>query len=143
MNTESATNVLTRQWRIATYSKTVTPRNRMPETGASGSVGAPFEQSEGAARPHCPLRASPIYSVLSLSLPPLRSERVTVFCFRLFRSLVPRSQKSKTKMGYETYPNFLRLSCYIPLAERVLLCLFGFDRIPNHESPFTNHPSTR
>ena len=50
MNTESATNVLTRQWRIATYSKTVTPRNRMPETGASGSVGAPSEQSEGATR---------------------------------------------------------------------------------------------
>jgi hypothetical protein len=54
MNTESATNVLTRQWRIATYSKTVTPRNRMPETGASGSVGAPLEQSEGATRQQAP-----------------------------------------------------------------------------------------
>ena len=54
MNTESATNVLTRQWRIATYSKTVTPRNRMPETGASGSVGAPLEQSEGATRQQGP-----------------------------------------------------------------------------------------
>jgi hypothetical protein len=43
---------------------------------------------------------------LSLSLPPLRAERVTVFCFRLFRSLVPRSQKSKTKMVWGTYPNF-------------------------------------
>jgi hypothetical protein len=34
-----------------------------------------------------------------LSSPPLSAERVTVFCFRLFRLLVPRSQKSKTKMG--------------------------------------------
>jgi hypothetical protein len=30
-----------------------------------------------------------------LSSPPLRAERVTVFCFRLFRSLFPRSQKSQ------------------------------------------------
>src|SRR5271165_2625804 len=45
MNSESLTNVLTRQWRIVTGSKTVNPRNRMPETGASGSVGAPLEES--------------------------------------------------------------------------------------------------
>ena len=86
-----------------------------------------------------PLRATPIYSVLSLSSPPLRAERVTIFCFRLFRSLVPRSQKSKTKMGWKTYPNFVRLGCYIPLAERLLLCLFRSDRISNHESLLTNH----
>ena len=30
-----------------------------------------------------------------MSSPPLRAERVTVFCFRLFRSLFPRSQKSQ------------------------------------------------
>ena len=42
MNSESLANVSTRQWRIVTGSKTVNPRNRMPETGASGSVGAPF-----------------------------------------------------------------------------------------------------
>ena len=42
MNPESLTNVLTRQWRIVTGSKTVNPRNRMPERGASGSVGAPL-----------------------------------------------------------------------------------------------------
>jgi hypothetical protein len=45
MNSESLTNVLTQQWRIVTGSKTVKPRNRMPETGASGSVGAPLEES--------------------------------------------------------------------------------------------------
>src|SRR5437899_827103 len=45
MNSESFRNVLTRQWRIATGRKTVKPRNRMPETGASGSVGAPLEES--------------------------------------------------------------------------------------------------
>jgi hypothetical protein len=45
MNSESLTNVLTRQWRIVTGSETVNPRNRMPESGASGSVGAPLEES--------------------------------------------------------------------------------------------------
>ena len=45
-------------------------------------------------------------------------------------------------MGQETYPNFVRLGCYISLAERVLLCLFGFDRITNHESLLTNHGFT-
>src|SRR5271165_6313148 len=45
MNSESLTSVLTRQWRIVAGSKTVNPRNRMPETGASGSVGAPLEES--------------------------------------------------------------------------------------------------
>ena len=45
MNSESLTNVLTRQWRIVAGSKTVNPRNRMPESGASGSVGAPLEES--------------------------------------------------------------------------------------------------
>jgi hypothetical protein len=54
MNSESLTNVLTRQWRIVTGSKTVNPRNRMPETGASGSVGAPLEESEGATRQRLP-----------------------------------------------------------------------------------------
>ncbi len=45
MNSESLTNVLTQQWRIVTGSETVNPRNRMPERGASGSVGAPLEES--------------------------------------------------------------------------------------------------
>ena len=45
MNSESSTNVLTRQWRIVTGSETVNTRNRMPESGASGSVGAPLEES--------------------------------------------------------------------------------------------------
>ena len=42
----------------------------MPETGASGSVGAPLEQSEGATRQRPPsaLRAGPsIYSVCFLT----------------------------------------------------------------------------
>jgi hypothetical protein len=46
-------------------------------------------------------------------------------------------------MGYETSHNFVMLSCYIPLAERVLLCLFGFDRLTNHESLLTNHLPVR
>src|SRR5271165_6342344 len=54
MNSESLTNVLTRQWRIVAGSKTVNPRNRMPETGASGSVGAPLEESAA-------LRAGPFH----------------------------------------------------------------------------------
>ena len=71
MNSESLTNVLTRQWRIVTGSETVNPRNRMPETGASGSVGAPLEES-GALPGNGllpTLRVAPsIYSVYSLEL---------------------------------------------------------------------------
>ena len=105
MNTESATNVLTRQWRIATCSKTVTPRNRMPETGASGSVGAPLEQSEGATRqPGPPYGLPPIYSVLNLSSLPLRAGEVTAICFRplLARSELSRI-KNKTVPRYATH----------------------------------------
>jgi hypothetical protein len=60
---------------------------------------APLQRVQAQIRhkPDPPYGLPPIYSVLSLSSPPLRAERVTVFCFRLFRSLVPRSQKSKTK----------------------------------------------
>src|SRR6202007_1866766 len=57
MNSESSTNVLTQQWRIVTGSKPVKPRNRMPETGASGSVGAPLEESgalPGNSNPYRP-----------------------------------------------------------------------------------------
>ena len=53
MNSESLTNVLTRQWRIVTGSKTVNPRNRMPERGASGSVGAPLEESGALPGTRC------------------------------------------------------------------------------------------
>ncbi|MFZ0504627.1 MAG: hypothetical protein WAM44_12995, partial [Chthoniobacterales bacterium] len=35
----------------------------------------------------------------------------------------------------------MKLSCYILLAERMLLCLFGFDRTTNHQSLLTNHLS--
>jgi hypothetical protein len=79
MNTESATNVLTRQWRIATYGKTVTPRNRMPETGASGSVGPPLERSEGATRQRFSPTDYPIYSVLTLSSLPRSAQTGTIF----------------------------------------------------------------
>ena len=71
MNSESLTNVLTRQWRIATGSETVNPRNRMPESGASGSVGAPLEESgRYPATGHSPLSlrsgvALPFISFLS------------------------------------------------------------------------------
>jgi hypothetical protein len=72
---------------------------------ASGT--APLQRVQAQIRhKRCPLRATPIYSVLSLSSPPLRAERVTVFCFRLLRSLVPRSQKSKTKMVGKRSPTF-------------------------------------
>src|SRR5215469_2484506 len=43
-----------------------------------------------------PYGLPPIYSVLSLSSPPLRTERLTVFCF-YFCSLVPRAQKPINK----------------------------------------------
>jgi hypothetical protein len=46
-------------------------------------------------------------------------------------------------MGWKTYPNFVGLGCYIPLAERLLLCLFRSDRITNHKSLLTNQPSRR
>src|SRR5260370_36238028 len=69
MNSESLTNVLTRQWRIVTGNKTVNPRNRMPATGASGSVGSPLEES--GALPGKGLLptswAPPIYSVSLLT----------------------------------------------------------------------------
>ena len=78
--------------------------------------GAPLRRAQAQIRhKRCPT-ATPIYSVLSLSSPPLRAERVTVFCFRLFRSLVPRSQKSKIKMGWKTQPNFFKIGCANPLA---------------------------
>src|ERR1700748_1955626 len=96
MNTESATNVLTRQWRIATYSKTVTPRNRMPETGASGSVGAPLEQSEGATRQQDPPYGLPHLFRFALELASTPLERSLGFVFDDY-SLVPCSQRSKTK----------------------------------------------
>ena len=66
MNSESSTNVLTRQWRIVTGSKTVNPRNRMPETGASGSVGAPLEES-GALPGNGLLPTSWVPSIYSVS----------------------------------------------------------------------------
>jgi len=89
MNSESSTNVLTRQWRIVTGSKTVNPRNRMPETGASGSVGAPLEES-GALPGNGLLPTSwvpsDIYSVSRLSR--LRSA-LGSYC--LLRSIALRS----------------------------------------------------
>jgi hypothetical protein len=97
MNTESATNVLTRQWRIATYSKTVTPRNRMPETGASGSVGAPLEQSEGATRQQVPPYGLPSHLfrfALELAFAPRWRGRCFLLLIIAARSSLP---KSKTK----------------------------------------------
>src|SRR5438132_4024916 len=84
MNSESFRNVLTRQWRIATGRKTVKPRNRMPETGASGSVGAPLEES-GALPGNgiFPPKAGPCHLFrFSLDQASLRAGKVTVFCVR-------------------------------------------------------------
>ena len=82
MNSESLTNVLTRQWRIVTGSKTVNPRNRMPERGASGSVGAPLEESGALPgnRPPFATAGSPIYSVLAYRLVCSSEERVAADC---------------------------------------------------------------
>ena len=79
MNSESLTNVLTRQWRIVAGSKTVNPRNRMPETGASGSVGAPLEES--GALPGNGLLPLHLFR-FSLEQTSLRAGKVTVFCVR-------------------------------------------------------------
>ena len=121
-------------------------------------ASAPLHQVQAQIRhkPGPPYGLPPVYSVLSLSSPPLRAERVTVFCFRLFRSLVPRSQKSKTKIGWKTYPNFLQISCYNPLAigqacqlptvrrgRRFGYVSFGLP-ITNHFSPITlRHANAR
>src|SRR5271165_5168714 len=72
MNSESLTNVLTRRWRIVTGSKTVNSRNRMPETGASGPVGAPLEESGALPGSHC------IYDLCTHSDPNGIRTRVTV-----------------------------------------------------------------
>ena len=101
-----------------------------------------------------PPTATPIYSVLSLSSPPLRAQRVTVFCVRLLRSLVPRSQKSKTKM-VGNMPERLENQLCCPPAHRPRLVLLTVQRarrfgyvaligfpITHHQSPFTNHFST-
>jgi len=54
-----------------------------------------------------PLRATPIYSVLSLSSPPLRAGRRLYFAFDSC-SLVPRAQKAK---WVGTCRNVLKISC--------------------------------
>src|SRR5271165_6798978 len=89
MNSESLTNVLTRQWRIVTGSKTVKPRNRMPESGASGSVGAPLEESE-ALPGNGLLPTSWVPSIYSVSrLSRLRSALGGGYC--ILRSIALRS----------------------------------------------------
>jgi hypothetical protein len=81
----------------------------------------------------------PIYSVLSLSSPLLRAERVTVFCFR-FISLA-RSSLTKIKIGWKIRNNLLTITFDNPHGpERSPLWLCRFDRITNHESLLTNHP---
>jgi len=80
MNSESLTNVLTRQWRIVAGSKTVNPRNRMPETGASGSVGAPLEESGALPGNGAPPTGYPHLFRFDLELVTLRAKEVTVFC---------------------------------------------------------------
>ena len=100
MNSESLTNVLTRQWRIVTGSETVNPRNRMPESGASGSVGAPLEESGAlpgnGLLPLDKLGVPSIYSVSRLSR--LRSAlgRLLHFAFDS-PALVPRYGLSTAK----------------------------------------------
>src|SRR5271169_1337511 len=94
MNSESLTNVLTRQWRIVTGSKTVNPRNRMPERGASGSVGAPLEESGALPGNGASLRAARHLFRFGLDLE--NAQRRAGHCNLHFDpcSLVPRSHKS-------------------------------------------------
>jgi hypothetical protein len=82
-----------------------------------------------------------IDTVLSLSSPPLRAERVTVFCFRLFRSLIPRSQKSKTKMGWGTCPNFFTISCAKPVgySRSGEVTALVMSLRPDYQSRITSH----
>ena len=68
----------------------------MPETGASGSVGAPLEQSEGATRQQDPPYGLPHLFRFALELGSTPLERSLGFVFDDC-SLAPRSQKSKTK----------------------------------------------
>ena len=68
----------------------------MPETGASGSVGAPLEQSEGATRQQDPPYGLPHLFRFALELASTPLERSLGFVFDDY-SLVPCSQRSKTK----------------------------------------------
>jgi hypothetical protein len=68
-----------------------------------------------------------------LSSPPLRAEGWLYFAFD-YCSLVPRSQKSKTKMGWKKYPNFLKIDYEEP-AKRLRIF-----RMQPQCSPFTNGP---
>ena len=79
----------------------------MPETGASGSVGAPLEQSEGATRQQGPpYGLPPIYSVLPLSSPPLRWRGHWVLFLTIVRSfLALRIQKQKASVTWATLIN--------------------------------------
>ena len=79
MNSESLANVLTRQWRLVTGSKTVNPRNRMPETGASGSVRAPLEESGRYPAMGSPTGYPHLFR-FDLELVTLRAKELTVSC---------------------------------------------------------------
>jgi hypothetical protein len=91
----------------------------MPETGASGSVGAPSEQSEGATRQQGPSYGLSLHlSVLSLSSPLLRTERRLYFAFDDC-PLVPRSQKQNQKrlLSFAVFQKTLYLSCLTHLLD--------------------------
>ena len=75
-----ATTVPQRSQGMSLGSETVNPRNRMPETSASGSVGAPLDESEGATRQRCPPTGYPHLFRFYLELVTLRAKEVTVFC---------------------------------------------------------------
>jgi hypothetical protein len=103
MNSESLTNVLTRQWRIVTGSETVNPRNRMPESGASGSVGAPLEESGAlpgnGLLPLDKLGVPSIYSVSRLSRRRSALGRLLSFALIALRSFLATVSQSRKSHG--------------------------------------------
>src|ERR1700749_4085174 len=88
------------------------PRNRMPETGASGSVGAPLGQFEGATRQRClPTVESRSGAVTESSVSRSRSSNRTCgspasgFRTRVLLSLCPR--QVGLKVGQPDFPQLL------------------------------------
>jgi hypothetical protein len=93
----------------------------MPETGASGSVGAPLEQSEGATRQQGPpYGLPPIYSVLPLSSAPLRWRGHWVLFLTIVRSLLAlRNQKQKGSPRIVCIRNYVSASVNQAVARRI------------------------
>src|SRR5580704_12256403 len=83
-------------------------------TSIPSPASAPLQRVQAQIRhKRCPLRAAPIYSVLSLSSPPLRAGRRLYFAFdfSLARSSLT---KIENQNGLERCRNILKISCAAP-----------------------------